>query len=284
MENSIRQPAAAESFYPAEAQALAQKIKKYLAAAKPKAPSDKIRAIMVPHAGYNFSGPVAAYAYQAIAGRKFRTVVLIGSSHTSYFNGAVIDDHDAWQTPLGDIEVDREFAAKLIAKEKKIKILGSIHDQDHMIEVQLPWLQTVLTPGFKIVPIALGNMENDNYRQLADALETTLTKDDLLVISSDMSHYPAYQDAQRIDQKTLALIEQGIIGELDKHISAIMASGVAGEETLLCGWEAVKTGMDLADKRSWQAKILKYANSGDVPIGDKESVVGYGAVAFSITN
>ena len=281
MSKSIRPPAVAGSFYPAEPKQLAQKINKYLAAAKVNVTAEKIRAIMVPHAGYDFSGPVAAYAYAAIVGRKFRTVVLIGSSHTSYFDGSVIDDHDAWQTALGAVEIDKELAAKIMAREEKIKMLSSVHEQDHMIEVQLPWLQTVLAPGFKIVPIALGNMEQKNYRQLADALFEVLTEEDLLVVSSDMSHYPAYDDAKKIDRRTLELIEQGKVGELDEYVAATMAAGIPGEETLLCGLEAVKTGLDLAQKLNWQAKILRYATSGDVPIGSKDSVVGYGAVVFT---
>ncbi len=284
MENPIRPPAVAGSFYPADPEVLSRMIKKDLAQVKLSKSDEKIRAIMVPHAGYDYSGPVAAYAYAAIAGRNFKTVVLIGSSHTSYFDGSVIDDHEAWQTPLGLVLVDREFSQKLLAAERKIKSSGSVQAEDHMIEVQLPWLQTVLEPGFKIVPIALGNMENKNYRQLAAALETALTDEDLLVISSDMSHYPAYQDAKRIDQQTLKLIKRGRIGELDEYVSATMEAGVPGEETLLCGLEAVKTGMSLAEKLNWQAKILHYANSGDVAIGGKDSVVGYGAVIFSIKN
>jgi MEMO1 family protein len=279
-EKRVRRAAVAGSFYPDDPQELLKKIKEYLAPVKGKAGGGKIRAIMVPHAGYDFSGPVAAYAYQAIAGIAFKTVILIGSSHTSYFDGSAIDDHEAWQTPLGVVDVDQEFIRKLVGRETGVKIQDSIHDHDHMIEVQLPWLQIVLPAGFKIVPIALGNMENESYRRLAAALAVALGEDDLLVISSDMSHYPAYADARRIDRQTLKLIERGKIGELDEYVSATMAEGVRGEETLLCGLEAVKTGLALGEKLNWQAEVLHYANSGDAVIGDKDSVVGYGAVDF----
>ncbi|HTW96344.1 MAG TPA: AmmeMemoRadiSam system protein B, partial [Candidatus Methylomirabilis sp.] len=274
----IRMPAVAGSFYPADPKLLEQKIQKYLADVKTISVKENIRAIMVPHAGYDYSGPVAAYAYRAIVGRQFRTVVLIGSSHTNYFDGSIIDDHDFWQTPLGDVEIDKKMAGDLMAGERKIKMLAAIHDRDHMIEVQLPWLQSVLPAGFKILPIALGNMEQKNYRQLAEALARVLTHDDLLVVSSDMSHYPPDQDAVRIDRRTLELIKLGKIGELDEYVAATMESGISGEETLLCGLEAVKTAMLLAEKLNWRAEILHYANSGDAPSGDKNSVVGYGAV------
>ena len=275
-------PAAAGQFYPAESEELKVKIKNYLASA-PKGKSNKnVRAIIVPHAGYAYSGPVAAQAYQAIAGRKFKTIFLIGSSHASYFEGAAVDDHDIWRLPRGDIEVDKEAGEKLIALRKKIGFSGSAHEGDHMIEVQLPWLQAVLPAGFKILPIALGDMGDKNYLDLAEALSAAITDDDLLIISSDMSHYPAYEAAKKIDEKTLQMIKEGDVGKLEKYVKEIMSAGIPGEETLLCGLEAVKAGMALAQKLNWRPEILKYASSGDSAIGSRDSVVGYGAVAYKL--
>lgn len=281
--NLIRRPAVAGSFYPANAKILKDKIEKYLAAAT-SSPDSAARMLIVPHAGYDFSGSVAAYAYQAIARRKIKTVVIIGSSHTSYFAGAAIDGYNIWRTPLGDVEVDKRMGEKLVKADKNIKFNSAVHDDDHMIEVQLPFLQTVLAPGFKIMPIALGNMPDESYKDLADALAPFLSSDDLLVISSDMSHYPAYGDANRIDKETLELIQSQDVGRLDDYVSRTMAAGVPNEQTLLCGLEAVKAGIELANKLNWQAEIMHYANSGDSSSGDKDSVVGYGAVIFSTKN
>jgi len=282
MAKDIRLPAAAGSFYPADRMILAEKIKQYLATASTTESGENVRAIMVPHAGYDYSGPVAAYAYKAITGRKIKTVVIIGSSHTSYFSGAAIDEHDIWRTPLGDVGVDKKMGEKLVKADKDIKFNSTVHDQDHIIEVQLPFLQTVLAEGFKILPIVLGNRQDESYKNLADALSPLLANDDLLVISSDMSHYPAYDDANRIDKKTLELVRGKDIGQLDDYVLKTIGLGVPGEQTLLCGLEAVKTGMELANKLNWQAEILRYANSGDSSLGSKETVVGYGAVIFQL--
>jgi MEMO1 family protein len=273
-------PAVAGNFYPADPTALARKIKKYLSETEIKTENENVRAIMVPHAGYDFSGPVAATAYAMIAGHNYKTVILIGSSHTSYFDGAIIDDSNFWQTPLGNLEANRELGQKLIKSGENIRQNGDVHAADHMLEVQLPFLQTVLAPGFKILPIALSKISNDDLQKLATALLPLMSGDNLLVISSDMSHYPAYEDAKRIDQKTLALIKENNIEELDEHVAKTMSLGVPDEETLLCGLEAVKLVMEIAKKSNWQAKILKYANSGDAAIGDKNAVVGYGAMIF----
>jgi len=288
---NIRQPAVAGQFYPADAEMLKFKIDKYLNNVdKSLDISLDIKAIMAPHAGYDFSGPVAAYSYKQLRGRKFNTVVIICNSHTTYFSGVAVDGNDAWQTPLGLIEVDKELAEKLVKSDNAIRYNSNVHIADHTLEVQLPFLQIVLEGDFKILPILFGNAESTenyegaedrDYKKLARALADNLGENDIIIISTDMSHYPAYEDANRIDKQTLEIIKSADVLELENHIKAIESQNIAGEQTVLCGVDGVKTIMELYNLLGWdKIEILKYANSGDVAIGNKNSVVGYGAVAF----
>ncbi len=278
----VRPPAVAGQFYPADKSELKQMIASFLAKPVKDKTLGQIKAIMVPHAGYVYSGPVAAYAYKQLEGQKADTVFLLCNAHAAYFTGIAIDNSDAWQTPLGQVEVDKEKAKALVEASNLIQFSRPAHAHDHTLEVQLPFLQTVLKDKFKIVPILFGHYSKDAYQELAQILAKILDKNDLVIASTDMSHYPPYEDANKIDTQTLAVIASGTVAELDKHIADVLASGVSGEETALCGVDGVKTVMQLASIKGWsQIKILHYANSGDVAVGDKHRVVGYGAVAFA---
>jgi MEMO1 family protein len=282
MEKNIRAPKTAGQFYPADAKVLQDKIAGYLKNVPASSSLTNIGAIMVPHAGYDFSGRVAAYAYKALRGRKTGTVIIMCNSHAEYFSGVAVDNHDAWQTPLGEIEVDKKLAEKLVSFDKSIQYNAKpFTAQDQTIEVQLPFLQTVLPSGFKILPIYFGNVGSETYKKLASAIAANLGDDDLIIASTDMSHYPKYEDANKIDNETLKIIKSGDVEELNKHIDDVMNSGVANEETAMCGADGVKTVLEIYRlKKCSNIEILKYANSGDVPIGGKDGVVGYGAVAF----
>jgi hypothetical protein len=286
MLENIRQPAVAGQFYPADADGLKSMIDGYLDEVKTSptpllGKEGNIRAIMAPHAGYVFSGSVAAYGYKRLEGQKVDTVVIICNSHTAYFEGIAIDDNDAWKTPLGEVEVDKELAERLVNADSSIKYNNAAHKDEHSLEVQLPFLQIVLSGNFKIVPILFGNTYDDGYKKLAAALAENLGENDLVVISTDMSHYPSYEDANRIDKETLEKIKFGNILELERHIKKVESESISNEQTLLCGIDGVKTIMSLADGLNWTAEVLKYANSGDTPYGDKESVVGYGAIVYT---
>lgn len=311
----IRQATAAGRFYSASSDELKNKIKKYLAEAEDISPLTpiakggdaskgmKVKAMMVPHAGYDYSAPVAAYAYKklrlseasgprisergasaednsASAGKTI-TAVVICNSHTAFFNGIAVDDSDVWQTPLGKVEVDKKLAEKLVKTDEAIKFNGEVHKADHTLEVQLPFLQTALAGDFKIVPILFGNQGGDDYKKLAKALAGNLGEDDIIIASSDMSHYPNYEDANKIDKETLEIIKNGDAVKLEKHIKEVEDKGIANEETALCGIDGVKTVLEIYRLKNWTGiEILKYANSGDAVFGDKASVVGYGAAIF----
>ena len=301
MPKTIRQPAVAGLFYPSEPGAITDQIQRYLKQAPPSSISpfpdatigtrvrwrengeSQIKAIMVPHAGYDFSGPVAAYAFKQFEGKKINTAVVISNSHKAYFDGAAVDDSDGWQTPLGKVAVDKELADKLVKAGGSIKYDSAVHASDHPLEVEVPFLQTVLEGDFKIVPIMFGNKHDGSYKKLAKALKDNLGPDDVVVASSDMSHYPKYEDANKIDLGTLEKIKGGQVEELERYVEEIEGAGYSNEQTVLCGLDAVKTLLELARLSGWdKIEILKYANSGDVSgSGDKARVVGYGAIAVA---
>lgn len=286
MYKNIRPSAVAGQFYEADADRLKHQVQYYLdKTEKQDIKMGAVRAIMTPHAGYDFSAPVAAAGYKQIEGKKTGTVVILCNSHTAYFDGLAIDGHDAWQTPLGQVGVDRKLADKLIAADKSIHYNNEVHAGEHALEVQLPFLQTVLPDGFMIVPILFGNTGGDGYARLARALENNLGPDDLVVASSDMSHYPKYEDANTIDQETLGVIKTADVEKMDDYTEEVEERDVPGEQTILCGIDGVKTVMELYGLAGWdRIGILKYANSGDAEMGDRERVVGYGAVAFGLAS
>ncbi len=277
---NVRRAAVAGKFYPRDRATLENYVDTLLLQANPPAIKDPIRAIMVPHAGYVFSGPVAAYAYKELEGRDISTVILIGNSHHHYFNGIAVYAKGAFETPLGLVPVDETLAAKLLAADPAIIDRPDIHEGDHVLEVQLPFLQRILK-DFKIVPILFSGDSPELARKLARILPPFLNDKTLIVASTDMSHYPPYADATASDQKTLDAILTGKMDDLDATLKTLDTEHVPQAETFLCSPSGVRVAMLLAQSSgNISPVLLKYANSGDSPAGDKTRVVGYGAVAF----
>ena len=267
-------------FYPAEKSELKRVVANYLETTVQPKIAGEIKIMIVPHAGYDYSASVAASAYKSLAGQKIKRVYLIGNSHRNYFSGLAVDNNEAWETPLGLVRVDTKKAEELAEATKIIKLDSSSHREDHVLEVQLPFLQVVLGSDFKIVPLLFGNSSDQDYQTLGEILAQQLEPGDLVVISSDMSHYPPPALAQKIDQQTLDLIIKLDLTGLIEHSQAALDS-TQGEETILCGLEGVKTALFLAKKLNLSAQILNYQNSGDFLLGDKKRVVGYGAIIFT---
>ena len=282
MIQNIRKPAVAGQFYPDDADILKNKISKYIDKASKQEIRGDTKAILVPHAGLDYSGGVAANGYKTLENKKIENVIIICNSHSSFFSDIAIDDSDVWETPLGSVRVNKDLAKKLADSNKEIVLNSIVHESDHTLEVQLPFLQTILGDGFKIVPILFGNNGNEGYKKLAKALEESIGENDLIIISTDLSHYPEYKQANIVDQETLKMIEAGDVKKFEEYIKKIEKKGIPKEETLCCGIDAVKTIMELGKIMDWESKILKYANSGDTA-GNKESVVGYGAMVFTQT-
>ena len=284
MFKNIREAKTAGQFYPADADELKNKITEYLENVPKASSTANVGAVVVPHAGYDFSGSVAAYAYKRLVGKKVNTVIIMCNSHAVYFEGVAVDNHDAWQTPLGEVAVDKELAQKLVASDKSIQYNQKPFTAlDQTIEVQIPFLQTVLKPDFKILPIYFGNTGEEDYKKLAKALVDNLDDSDVIVASTDMSHYPSYEDANKIDQASLEVIKLGEAAKLNEHIDKVISQGANNEETAMCGIDGVRTILEVFNLKKWDGiEILKYANSGDVSgIGDKRRVVGYGAIVFT---
>ncbi|MFC1612743.1 AmmeMemoRadiSam system protein B [Patescibacteria group bacterium] len=279
--NNLRQPSAAGKFYPASADLLTKEINSLLKNEKTST-SENVLALMVPHAGYKYAGKVMASAYSKIKDRNINTVIIIGNSHHSLFDGISVYSSGGYKTPLGEVEIDSAMANLIIEKNEKISFNSDAHKEEHSIEVQLPFLQNTLKE-FKIIPILLGNDLIDNCKMLSEILVAIIgdRKDILVIASSDMSHYPAYDDAVKVDNEVLKTIQTGDEAKLEKLLLDLEIEIIPNGVSFLCGSGAVKTVMLLAkDLGANKIDILKYMNSGDT-ISDKGGVVGYGAVSFS---
>jgi AmmeMemoRadiSam system protein B/AmmeMemoRadiSam system protein A len=277
----VRQAGVAGGFYPADPTILAAMIDDMLAHAFPPPIADPIVAVVAPHAGYQYSGPVAAYTYAALKGRKFSRVVVIAPSHYVGFNFTSVYDGDAYATPLGTVEVDKAFAHKLVAMNPTMQLSGQGHDAtsqgaEHAIEVQLPWLQRVLGE-FTLVPIVMGDQSYENSRALGVALAKLIQGGDtlgdtLIVASSDLSHYHNYEQAETIDHKTLNALAGWDYFTMSRNFQERIWEACGGAPIVAAMIAAERIGAN-------QAMVLKYANSGDVT-GDKSRVVGYSADLF----
>ncbi|MFA7255729.1 MAG: AmmeMemoRadiSam system protein B [Candidatus Omnitrophota bacterium] len=277
---NVRKAAVAGGFYPGDKAGLEKYVDELLRQANPPVIKEPIRAIMVPHAGYIYSGPVAAYAYKELEGRDIKTVILIGNSHHHSFDGIAVYAKGAFETPLGLVPVDENFTAKLLAADAAIADRPDIHEDDHVLEVQLPFLQRVLK-NFKIVPILFSGDSLELARKLARILPPLVDDKTLIVASTDMSHYPSYTDAVTADKKTLDAVLTGKMEDLDATLQTLASENVPQAETFLCSPSGVRVALLLTQNpENLQPVLLKYANSGDSPAGEKGRVVGYGAVAF----
>jgi AmmeMemoRadiSam system protein B len=253
-----REPAVAGSFYPANPAVLGEMLQDFLQQSQPSAPAPK--AIIVPHAGYIYSGPIAASAYARLKSVRdsISRVVLIGPSHRVAFQGLAVSHADTFSTPLSSIPLDKT-AIEQLQHLPFVGYLEQAHSQEHSLEVQLPFLQQTLS-HFKLVPIVAGDA---SPHQTSQVLNTLWGGDEtLIVISSDLSHYHDYTTAQTMDKHTSNLIEQ-----LDyKNLSAESA----------CGKVPVSGLLKLLQEKALQIKTIDLRNSGDTA-GDKYRVVGYGA-------
>jgi AmmeMemoRadiSam system protein B len=264
----VRRAAVAGTWYPDDPARLVRDLDAHLARASVTAASPP-RAIIAPHAGLMYSGPVAAFAYEAARTSPARTIVLIGPSHFVPFEGVSIWPVGSWETPLGRIAVDAELAGALQAASEVIVELDAAHGREHSLEMQLPFLAH-LKPGVPIVPMVMGHQTRATAFALADAVAHTVRasgKDVMLVASSDLSHYEDARVAARLDEVVMT------------HVEAMDATGLMAaledEPRHACGGGPMVAVIDAARQLgAHSARVLRYADSGDVS-GDKSSVVGY---------
>ena len=269
----IREPAVAGMFYPDQPDILARDIKRYIENAKKERIEGEIVALVSPHAGYMYSGQVAAHAYKLIEGKAYDTVVVVAPSHRVPFRGASIYDRGGYRTPLGVIPIDTELSGKMEEKWKEIRFLPEAHAQEHSLEVQLPFLQ-VVSKSFKLVPIVMEpSFRWETCQALSTAIAETLRgRNVLLIASTDLSHYHSYEKAVELDRI--------VLNHIEKFDPEGLYQDLKGNRTEACGGGPVVTIM-LAAKAlgANRGKVLKYLNSGDV-MGDRSRVVGYGAAVF----
>ncbi len=277
-----REPVAAGRFYPANKEILTRDISLLFDNCTKTQNNMTARAIITPHAGYIFSGKIAAAAYSAIDRNKiFRNIFIIGSSHVMAFDGASIYKKGDFITPLGKVVVNKEIANKLINENKIFNFPDNAHIQEHSIEVNLPFIQYYFTDQPVIVPIIIGTNNTLIIKKIAEALKPYFTDDNLFVISSDFSHYPSYKDANETDKLTAMSI---ISGNPQTFLNALKNNSekkIPGLATSMCGWTSGLTLMYLAEGNSrLEFKQIDYCNSGDSPYGSKGEVVGYNAIAL----
>jgi hypothetical protein len=257
----VRPPAVAGQFYPREARALDAAVRECVPV--PASAGRVPKAIIVPHAGYEYSGPVAGSAYALLhPGRAALTrVVLAGPSHRVAFHGVAVPSQASFSTPLGNVPIDREAVDRLLVLPQ-VSVMDEAHAGEHSLEVHLPFLQVTLA-AFTLVPIVTGDASAADVGEVLDALwggpET------LVVVSSDLSHYHDFETARRLDARTSAAIES--------------LRGEDITETDACGAVPVRGLLQVARCRGLRARVLDVRNSGDTA-GPRDLVVGYGAYAF----
>jgi hypothetical protein len=262
----IRQPAVAGTFYPNDRVALQRSVASYLATAQAGLGADTAppKALIVPHAGFVYSGPVAASAYAHLTplAATIARVVLLGPSHRIYVDGLATSGADAFETPLGHVPLDREAIERALSLPQ-VCLLDAAHEQEHSLEVQLPFLQNVLGE-FALVPFSVGDASDEEVGEVLDALWGG--EETLIVISSDLSHYHSYEIAQRMDSATTHAIETLDAGGLDAESA--------------CGRVPIRGLLMAARNHGLSPRTVDLRNSGDTA-GPRDHVVGYGAWVFS---
>jgi len=273
----IREPAVAGTWYSDNPDILSKEIRRYLGNAKKESAGGRVVALVAPHAGYQYSGAVAASSYKLVEGETFETVVVVAPSHRALFKGASLYDRGGFRTPLGIVPVDAELSKKMMEKQKFIQFLPEAHSQEHSLEIQLPFLQIALKP-FKLVPIVMEPYWSwETCQSLAAAMsETVRGKNVLLIASSDLSHFHSYDKAVGLDKIVLNHIERFDPEGLNRDLKGGRCEACGGGPILSIMLAAKALGAD-------KGKVLKYLNSGDV-MGDKSRVVGYGAGVFYRTS
>jgi AmmeMemoRadiSam system protein B/AmmeMemoRadiSam system protein A len=277
-----RQAVVAGKFYPGSEEKLLSEIENLCREAKQLSdPEHAPRALIVPHAGYVFSGKVAASAYnQLLPGNFPRRVFILASSHYHHFPGVSVFCSGNYETPLGLVDVDIETGRKLLNDNPLFTNYEEVHTNEHSLEVQLPFLQYKQGRSLRIVPLVLGSHKQEDSLKLAEALRPYFTSDNLFVISSDLSHYPCYDDAVKTDRNTTESILTNSPGNLMQVLENNRKQKIPGLTTSLCGWSSVLTLLHLTEGRNYSYQWIDYQNSGDQPLyGDHNRVVGYSAVA-----
>jgi len=271
LSGNIRESIAAGSFYPKNSTTLRNQINEFLDNVE-KLNLKDIKALICPHAGYIYSGQVAAYSYKQIIGEQYDSIFIIAPSHSEYFDFVSIYSGKAYRTPLGQVNVDIERSKTLASHSSNIKVSEYGHRNEHSLEVQLPFLQ-VIFEDIQIVPIVMGLQNKSNIEELGNAIGEFFKNENILIIAStDLSHYHPYDVAASLDKQVEKMVENFDIEGLQNEFLK--------ENAEMCGGGPVVSSMVAANMLgAARSKIIKYQNSGDVS-GDKSAVVGYLSAVF----
>ena len=278
----MRPATQANRFYTGDAGELSEEVDCLLARHAGDKQYADLAAVIVPHAGYYFSGNVAAAAYMSIpAGKEYKRIFLLGPSHHEWLDGASVNtEFDYYSTPLGNVKVDVEMTQKVTEADSVFSYQPKAHDREHCLEVQLPFLQRRFKEVPPIVPIIISTNDFRKLKRIAEVLKPYLTEENLFVISSDFSHYPTYEDACEVDARTGKAVESGDVERFIAQLEENARSGVKNLATSACGELAIATLMLMMQDGGYEVKHLLYQNSGDIDNHDHSRVVGYHAFAI----
>jgi AmmeMemoRadiSam system protein B len=270
-QQTIRRPAVAGSWYPASPTDLRRAVQSYLASAAVPL-YGVVRALIVPHAGLIYSGPVGAFAYAVVAGKEYDVVALVGPSHFVAFDGVAVMRRGAFDTPLGALPIAEAEAEALIDTTDIVHDMPAAHGREHSLEMQLPFIAHLL-PAVPIVPLVMGHQTRETITELGRALGAVLAgRNALLVASSDLSHYHDAKTASRLDRRVVDLVSRY---DTDALLDALQQF----PDHACGGGPIVSVMLASSTLGAREARVLRYADSGDVS-GDKSAVVGYMAAAL----
>jgi MEMO1 family protein len=272
MGGDIRKSAIAGSWYPGNPRILKTDMMDFFNNAPEESVEGEIVGLVAPHAGYIYSGQVAAYAYKLIRGKAFDVVIVIGPSHRALFRGVSVYNKGGYETPLGVVYVDESAAEKIMSISPMISYIPAAHTSEHSVEIQLPFLQVALEK-FLFLPLVMGDQNRQTCINLAETIANAMEDMHCLVVgSSDLSHFHSHERAVDMDAAVLRRMEnmdaEGLLGDIENNVSEA------------CGGGPIAVTMMAARKLGAnRAKVMPYANSGDIT-GEKDSVVGYASAVF----
>ncbi|MFH1743662.1 MAG: AmmeMemoRadiSam system protein B [bacterium] len=285
--DSVKRAALAGQWYPGDRSSLEREVSDYIRQASVPETQDDIVAVMSPHAGYAYSGHVAGYSFRALQGRDFDTVIVVAVCHTGRARASILDV-DAYETPLGRIDIDRELVGELQRRLPMLSYVEAAHGggggrSENSAELQIPFIQVAL-PGSRVVEILIGGEDQTLCDEIGNSLASVVREHSekrvAFVASSDMTHYPPYAHATRIDRAALESLVSLDEDHIRKRLRDLESEPVADLHCVLCGKGAVLTTLRAAKELGAdRAEILEYRNSGDASFGSREGVVGYGSIA-----
>ena len=284
-ENNTRVAQFAGQFYPGNKTVLTNQLTEFFEQAKTLTKktdqNQNLQALIVPHAGYVFSGQVAAAAFHQIPeNTSYKRVFVLASSHRYSFNGAAVFCSGNYKTPLGEIMVDTKLSKKLVNSSSLFVEYNEAHENEHSLEVQLPFLQYQLGDNFLLVPVILGTYDPETCKKIASELKQWFNSENLWVISTDFSHYPEYDDASKVDYLTATAVCSNQPEKLQSVLKENKKLHINNLATSLCGWTSVLTLLFITENHEYNFEKIYYQNSGDSKTyGSKNRVVGYWSIA-----